>query len=268
VGVSYGYKPMPRNDQQLTVAQVDERIRGILNSNSVYGSYAPRSIPQISLDKRIVENLPLGAEDGTEVFLRVGDGNSVADMLYLASLPGWVQIGQAPIVTTLTGLTAIEGMRVVYDTGTAGVRWDLVYDTSDGTTYPWLYVGGPPLRAYVFTSESTSSTTYVTLTTPVELTIPLAGDYDFGYGAGYFQQSVANTFGYLNVGVNGAPANDNGAAYIYADANEVVSFWQVDRRTGITAGHVARHYYRSMTGGSGTVTANHRTLLATPVRVG
>ena len=264
--MSYGYKPMPRNDQQLTVAQVDERVRDILNSSSVYGSYAPRSIPQISLDKRIVENLPLGAEDGTEVFLRVGDGNSVADMLYLASLPGWVQIGQAPVVTTLTGLTAIDGMRVVYDTGADGVRWDLVYDTSDGTTYPWLFVGGSSMYHVIATQEAQGSGSYIDSTTPgPTLTVPRAGVYELRIEAAL--QCEAGRAVYMSYSLNGATATDPEAVYTYSSStSNVEGYCGKNTRPTFAAGDVLLAKYKISGGTTGY--AKDRTFTLKPVKVG
>ncbi len=161
--------------QNLTLAQVDQRIREALQSPSSRGSYVPRGIPQISVDIPIVTNLPLGAQDGSEVYLRVGDGNRVAQMLYLASIPGWVQTGIPPTVTSLPTANLMAGMQVIYDTGTSGVRWHLTYDTSDGTTYPWLFVGGSALINENAAGVTTTSATYVD--SGATLTCPLKGEY-------------------------------------------------------------------------------------------
>ena len=247
------YQSEPGN---LTVAQVDERIRAMLSSPSAYGSYVPRGVPQISVDIPIVTALPLGPENGTEVYLEVdATSHAVAHMLYLRAITGWVQTGAPPILTTLPATGPHEGFQVVYDTGTAGVRWSLVYDTSDGTTYPWLYVGGGTIRAdNAGTSMVTASATYVDLSTVgPSITAPLDGDYAVQW---WFQAQHAADSGL------GYMAIKNGSAAT-ADANSIRgqaggAGYDILAPVGsqeitVAAGDVLKAQYRTPGGGNLTV---------------
>lgn len=246
---------------------IGEQVRGALSSQSMRDAYAPRSIDQLAVNIPIVAALPLGPEDGTEVYLRVGDGNQIAHMLYLASIPGWVQTGLPPLVTTLPTSIAVQGMRVIYDTGTAGVRWDLVYDISDGSTYPWLYVGGPPLHAEVATEQSTTSTSYAALSTAgPAVTLPLAGDYDVAGGA--YLNNDTDTNGArmsFDIGASTATDADSFAYQFGTGATIVASMAREVRKTALTAVALTCKY-KALVGG--TAKFGSRWISATPVRVG
>jgi hypothetical protein len=246
---------------------VGAQVRDVLQRQSSIDAYAPRSIDQLSVNIPIVTALPLGPQDGTEVYLRVGDGNQIAHMLYLASIPGWVQTGLPPVVTTLPTSIAVEGFRVIYDTGTSGVRWDLVYDTSDGTTYPWLFVGGPPLLAEVSTEEGTTSTTYAALATAgPSVTLPLAGDYDVRGGA-YVNNDTDSRGAQMSYDIGGTGAVDADIfAYLFQTGATIVSSMSRDmRKTALTAVALTCKY-KALVGG--TAKFGRRWISATPVRVG
>lgn len=245
---------------------VNESIRGFLSSQSAIEAYAPRSIDQIAVNIPIVTALPLRPQDGTEVYLRVGDGNQIAHMLYLASIPGWVQTGLPPLVTTLPTSVAVEGMRVIYDTGTNGVRWDLVYDTSDGTTYPWMYVGGAALHAEVATEEGTSSTSYAALATGgPSVTLSLAGDYDVEIGA-YLNNDTDARGGRMSYDIGGTGAVDADSIYLFQTGATIVSTMARSmRKAGLTAVTLTSKY-KALVGG--TAKFGNRWISATPVRVG
>lgn len=260
------YQSMPQNS--LTRNDVTQIVLGVLNSTSAYGSYVPRGIPQISVDLPIVTNLPKGAENGTEVYLRVGDGNQIAHMLYLASIPGWVQTGLPPIVTALPTSVAVQGMEVIYDAGD-GIRWHLMYDTSDGTTYPWMFIGGPSLYAETATSSTRATNTFGNLaaTTGPDVTLPLAGDYDVSIGCNAWNNTTAQGF-YMSydIGATGAVTAD--ALFMQENSGGNTApknASRTRRKTGLTAVTLASKYRSD---GGSTATFQDRWISATPVRVG
>lgn len=253
--------------QNLTLADVDRRIRDALNSSSTRGSYVPRGIPQISVDIPIVANLPLGAEDGSEVNLRVGDGNTIRRMLYLKSVPGWVEIGrEAPEVVTVLPTSPFAGQQVIYDTGTDGVRWHLVYDTSDGTTYPWLVIGGSSLYAEVQTSQTTNSSTYVALTTAgPTVTLPLGGDYTVSLGT-QAANDTAGAVAHMSYDIGGTGAVDaDGPRSTSSTAGADIAIAYTRRKAGLTAVALTSKYKQTA---GGIATFGRRWISAMPVRVG
>lgn len=60
---------------------------------------------------------------------------------------------------------------------TNGVEWRFKYNAGSASAYKWEFLGGPPLAAGQAGSISTSSTTYVDMTSGPTLTVPRAGDY-------------------------------------------------------------------------------------------
>ena len=78
-------------------------------------------------------------------------------------------------VSTLPA-SPVVGEVALYEADAAnGIMWMLVYDGAG--SYPWKYVGGPPLFAQYTTGFSTSSTSFTTDTNFTGFPIPLAGDY-------------------------------------------------------------------------------------------
>lgn len=227
---------------------------------------SPRSIPQIALDVPLVTSLPPNPQDGTEVNL-VGTGNIVDRYIYLRRVPGWVRMNDTVNQSIVTALpaTADEGDQIVYDTGTAGVRWHLVYDTSDGTTYPWLFIGGSPLEAEVTTSESRTNTAYGALATVgPSVTVPLAGDYDVWIGATVTPGSPG-VIAKMSYDIGGTGAVDADAVRVHTGATQVSSN-RPRRKTALSASTaLVSKYAETVATGS---TWQDRWMRVQPVRVG
>lgn len=150
----------------------------------------------------VVTVLPTGV-DGMEVNYEIDTTNGIyLRMLYTGG--AWVEIHKIPILTALPA-AAYTGYEIIYDTGTSGVRWHLVYDASDGATYPWLFIGGPPLTARVDTTETTTSATYAALfTAGPSVTTPLAGDYIVRIASNGTSSAVATINHSYDLGGTGA----------------------------------------------------------------
>jgi hypothetical protein len=88
--------------------------------------------------------------------------------------------GSSALVTALPG-SPTNGQEILFQNAamaTTGAVWHLKYNSASASAFKWEFVGGSPLRAAVATSESTTSTTFVDLTTVgPSVTTPLAGDY-------------------------------------------------------------------------------------------
>ena len=270
--MSWGYSTAPQNLSEQDVRRLarQEAINSI-QSQSITGSMVPRSIPQITVDIPIRTDLPKAPEDGQEVYLRVGD-DAVAHMLYLASLPGWVQTGMAPVVTTLP-TDPVDGMRVDYVAdSTNGVVWSLRYRAAGSATYPWEFVGGSSLfeeaqAGGVF--ESTASGSYAALATAgPTVTAPLAGDYDVTFGARAFNDTNGGS-GAMSFDIGGTAASDDNAV-IFSEASgsntTPANYMRSDRVTVAAAATALTSKYKRITAGNATFTA--RWMRVTPVRVG
>lgn len=173
-----------------------------------------------------------------------------------------------PVVNALPG-SPVDGQVCYYqDAGmaTAGLVWTFRYRTASASSYKWESVGGPPLVNTVATNENTGSGSPVDLATVgPSLTIPLAGEYDFGFGA--FASGSLATYYYAVLKFGAATAD------IAVDA---IQFWgdagantehrhREIRRTIAAASTVVKMQYAV---GSGTGAYAQRQLIAAPVRVG
>jgi hypothetical protein len=260
--VSYGgtYGSEPRNT---AINIIDQRVREMVRQQGL--PYSNGSIPQQAVAIPRVTVLPSRAQEGDEVFLLVDGG---ADLyLYLRSIPGWVRVSDTvPSTAPATTLPAdpAEGDTFIYDTGTSGVRWQFVYDTTDGTTYPWLFVGGAPLVNEVTAAGTRTNTTYDNPNTGGNgptLTAPFAGDYDVAIGALLYQGSAA-TIGTMSYQIGATTASDNDKIDI-GQTTGVTSYRT--RRKTLAASDVLLAKYKSS---SGTFNFENRFMSLTPVRVG
>lgn len=153
---------------------------------------------------------------------------------------------------------------------TNGVVWRMRYNAGSASAFKWEYLGGGPLVSEVFASESTTSTSYVALTTPgPSIVLPRAGDYDVRLEARMFGPESAG-IGFIasmsyDIGGTGAVGNDG-----IINMNPVNSVTDVGcnvsgtrRKTGLTAVTLTAKYNTS----SGTTTFfNARRMIVTPVR--
>ena len=268
--MSYGYGPQPTNPQNpnavLRSSEFGPAVLNAVRDARLRGYLVGKSVPWDAVDLPLVTSLPQSPQDRAEVNYLIDETNEVVvRMVYRASTGNWVQVGAYPTVTTLPSVTT-EGFQIIYDTGTAGVRWQFVYDSSDGTTYPWLFIGGPDLYAAVNTEEGTGSGTYADLATSgPAITIPLAGDYDVRIEAQFNQSNVDFAIMSYDIGATGAVDADN-VSTSFNSANERQHCGRTQRKTAIAAATALTAKYRR--GGGGTATFALRTIHATPVRVG
>ena len=189
----------------------------------------------------------------------------------------------ATFVTTLPS-SPTDGQEVFYQSTTAGTGggasnsmadvgavWHLRYRSASASAYKWESVGGPRLNhsvqdGDVFSGESTSSATYVALTTAgPRITLPLAGDYEISLGfTGY--GGTAGAVSTMSYDIGGTGAVDADACQIYQSTavNIVTVPSRVRVKTGLTAVTLTAKYKSS----SGTANYWNRTMSVAPIRVG
>lgn len=165
-----------------------------------------------------------------------------------------------PVVTALP--EGVDGDEVYFDTGEG--LWHFRYRPGAGVAYPWVPVGAQaPLTDEIDASESTSSGTYVDLTTTgPSVTVPLPGDYLVEYQA---RVQGVNAAGVVSVAVGATAASDDDAL-VSSISNETqdMTLWKW-RPKAAAAGDVIAMKYRT----SGvSVAFLFRSLRVTPTRVG
>lgn len=164
---------------------------------------------------------------------------------------------------------------------TNGVIWRFRYRQASASTFKWEFVGGPAMRAFVTTSESTSSTVAVSLATPLTLTIPAlpnGGDFDVTVGGTLTLTATSIPAGQTLAGetayVVGAGALERGA-WIGMESNTdttqlMHTVHRAGRRAAIPGGSVLTVQYLVVPTGAatGTLTASDRYIEVKPIRVG
>lgn len=171
-----------------------------------------------------------------------------------------------PLVTSLPA-NPVDGQECYFlADATNGVVWHLRYRAAAVGVYKWEYVGGPALRAEVLTKESTGSTVETDLTTVgPSVVLPLAGDYEVGYGAGV-NPAAGAVYAVVTPKFGAAAVVGTDAIVVYTTGGAAelqIARWCV--RTGLGAGITVKLSYR-MSGSTGGF--NNRWIMATPVRVG
>ena len=260
------YSPEPLNQQDGIRQIAREEAINAIRSQSITGSMVPRSVPQLSVDIPIVTALPQAPKDGQEVYLRVGDStNAIAHMLYLASLPGWVQTGMPPVVTTMP-TTPFDGMRVDYVAdSTNGAVWSFRYRAAGSATYPWEFVGGAPVTVEDADDGTRNNVAYGDLTGSTagpDVTVPLAGDYRVHIEAQIAPGAAG--FGVASYSIGGSGASDDDGIVVSLDGAGGMNIARDRVKTALTAATVLGMDYRSTT----NTTFSDRLISIVPVRVG
>lgn len=143
----------------------------------------------------------------------------------------------------------------------AGVSWALRYDSSIGDTYKWVFEGGPNLAATVATSETTTSTSYADLATAgPSVTLPKPGVYLAHFGC-WLGSSLGNQ-AFVSPHYGATPLDADAAC---THQSSVASAYRTLQFTVTAASQVVKLQYKQQT--AGTLTAQNRTLIVTPVRI-
>lgn len=168
------------------------------------------------------------------------------------------------LVTALPG-SPTDGQVIFFDTGTAGVIWQLRYNSAAAGSYKWQFLGGPSLTAAVATQETTASTSYAALSTAgPSVTIPLAGDYDVKIGGRMWTNSAGGVAS-MSYDIGGTGAVDGDRITMFGSADTGGHAWRNKRQTGLTATTVLTSKYKTS---AGTGSFADRRIDIIPVRVG
>ena len=172
-------------------------------------------------------------------------------------------------VTSLPTTDLYVGRRIVYVADSAnGVHWDLVL-TDPNATYPWKYLGGPPLRHTVDANETRANTAYGDLATVgPSLTLPtLAGDFDVHIGCRTIADAAAAFEGWMSYSINGGAASDaNACSSVSSGQYDGGSIHMRRRLTGLTASSAFVCKYRTQV--ASLYHWANRYIEITPIRVG
>ena len=182
----------------------------------------------------------------------------------------WKLVGGAsgatpPLVSSLPA-SPTDGQEVYFlADATRGIVWHLRYRSASASAYKWECVGGPPLQATSSTTETTTSTAYVDVSSGPTVTPPLAGEYDVQLNMA-FRHSLNGGLANYTVRFNNT---DQGAVAI---VGQPVLANNTSTPTGlpsVLACPAAPMTSRMCTGNTGgTATFSLRRITADPIRVG
>jgi hypothetical protein len=175
-----------------------------------------------------------------------------------------------PLVTALpAGPT--DGDEVYFQaSAAAGVIWHLRYRAASASAYKWECVGGPALISELYPNVNGAPGIVSSVITAFDgplITLPLAGEYDFSFGARTYHQNVAGASVQLVLYLNGVQGQSidhyqgtAGGATTLFGSNPART-----HRDVIGAGQVADIRYGASAPAG---VAHNRWLRAAPVRVG
>ena len=168
-----------------------------------------------------------------------------------------------PIVTTLPSSPQFGEVVTYVADATNGVYWSLQYD--GGGTYPWKYIGGPPLYDAGGGYQAITSTSYVDLT-GVTINTTLAGDYDVRLDAQLQQPNGNGWVTYLSVSHAGGTLGDYTYPIVYAPSTSSTDNGasKMARILDLAANNTLQGRARV---NAGTGYVGYCRLTATPVRV-
>ena len=263
-------------------------VGGIYLVSSLYvdGSFQQRTSVQVSGTQPMYAKVRLTPSAGTHTFQWSALVNTSSATMQFDTAPtvnggpGFLRVSKIvqqndglkpfwtpPLVTQLPTNPTVGDTVIYAADATDGVYWNLYYDGIG--SYPWKYVGGPPLLDFVSAAGQTStSSSYTALATAgPTLTLPLAGDYDVNISAQTASTAAAHYAGFSSYDVGATAANDAWAVMFGVNYGPGYgsNADRTYRHTGLAASTSLVAKYR--TPQSVQVYFNERILTATPVRV-
>lgn len=254
----------------------EERLGVVGNVAGGYGSLTP-----IKLSHRMTPSA------GSHTFRVGGWVSNAARTGYIGGgspyPPAWIRVSKIvqqndglkpfwtpPVVTQLPS-NATVGDQVVYAAdATNGVYWSLYYDGIG--TYPWKYIGGPPLHnsngSY---PGAINNASFVDVPSAANVTAPLDGDYmvDFNGKADFTssQYGSLNNVTVMTATVAPSVAKAAGVATYTTSGGYVRgSFSRLVNLDGVSAGETIKMQARADVG-SVSVVYHYTGMSVTPVRV-
>ncbi|HXY16846.1 MAG TPA: hypothetical protein VEH79_01600 [Gaiellaceae bacterium] len=169
---------------------IDDAVADIVNQLYALGyitvSNQPTPFPRVTGVPAILhgDGNPEGivfAPQGSAFMRR--DNSGAGNALYAKSTgvtisTGWQPFAGAIVLTPATNLpgSPTDGQQAILVDSTSAPTYAWLLQWSVAAS-KWLFIGGSPATSHVVTSESTSSTSYVDLTTVQSITVARAGTY-------------------------------------------------------------------------------------------
>lgn len=164
----------------------------------------------------------------------------------------------------------VDGDHWIYDGG--AYYWHFLHDSSDGT-YPWKFIGGPPLANWSATSRNTVGGSALPWADPL-VTVPRSGVYDLTWyvDAGTAGNvSTPTTIQWYSICIDTSNGNalvgNYSHVYFYAAASGIPYYWPMavaNQEVALTAAHVLGIQSHA-TGWD--ITSQSRSLGIVPIRV-
>jgi hypothetical protein len=172
-----------------------------------------------------------------------------------------------PIIPVVTQLPTNprDGQEVLYQAdGTNGIYWHLRYHAGAPGSYKWVFIGGHGLRGVGGQTATSTSNVYQALSTPCNVTVPLAGVYRWEWG-GYLQQ-VQTGLCQINLGLYESTVVNQAAIHVGSAQYDLASVWALRDTTVATPN--TTYSLRFATNSTVQGAAGDCQLIATPIRVG
>lgn len=217
------------------------------------------------------QNEGAGLASGTVVVATPGGEKEILDQAGRSDYVQWGSKSNARdfgLVTELPTGTLNVGDRCIYQADSAnGVLWSLVYDGVG--SLPWKKIGGPPLYKFSNEERRLTNVAYTSLPTdPLELTVPLKGDYDITI-QGALTSLASNQTAWLSYAVGATAASDNwGMAQLGSTAGILVAGANAYLTRHLAVAASAKIVEKAKCGGAYECGFNRRRLIVDPVRVG
>jgi hypothetical protein len=200
---------------------------------------------------------------GTNGQVLTADSAQATGVKWAASVP-------VNYATTLPGSPTDGQLAILVDSITVPTyQWFFRFNNGSSNTDKWEFIGGIPAFAEVVAEETTSSSTYVNLsTTGPSIALPNAGVYDveIGFEGSAHNSNGGSSTGVMSYAIGGTGASDNdsvqGGAAGAADSVDA-GHNRPRRKTGLTAVTLTAKYRSSQ----GTPRFLNRWMRVTPVRI-
>lgn len=202
--------------------------------------------------------------------------NAFADtrlsMIYIG--PGFQAVRQRPVtmpyvtVAQFAALTPIDGDEVILIADAAnGVMWHFRYNAGSASALKWEFIGGPPMTAWVDTSEShayaADQNQFVDLATVgPQVLAPRGGDYRSIASA----QMLHSNPGTVRFGALPSVTVGNGVESTVATSTATNNVTAQNEHFGLTTGQAIKTVYGNANT-AGTISAKGRHIAVWPVRI-
>jgi len=259
----------PRNDLVVLEVKDDQHDAGGLNLARVRVITGTANASAAATDAPGANGTPaLPSSCLLLAVVRVPNGVTSVTTSYINDRRPWA--GGVPTYETSLPSPAVDGQEIYYRAdSTNGIMWHLRYRNAfngGSATYPWEYLGGPPLNKQSHATETTTSTTYTaTGFTSITITPALKGEYLLAWGCNAFASTAGNCQMGLSVGGAAVDVTTGGISVYTPGANQAVTL-QRTALTTLSSASTAVEVQHAV--GAGTGSFRYRYLNATPVRVG